>query len=62
MEEFYVLLTTQNGLVDVIETDFGKIVMSKKGADEELKLCKKNYPSLNAIIKKLSDVDKGAVK
>lgn len=62
MKDLYVLLTTENGVIDLIETDYGKIVLSKKEASEELKLCKKNYPSLNATIKKLSDVDKGTVK
>lgn len=57
MNEIYLILTQENGVYDVIETDYGKILMTEEEAYKELQTWQKSFAYLKPIIKKLSNVD-----
>lgn len=56
MTEQYVIRIEDNGHYDVIETDTGKIIMTKKEAYRELEIWPKSLAHLKPVIKKLSGV------
>lgn len=55
-KELYVIMVKENGFYDVIETDSGKILMTKKEVYKEIETWKKSFAYLKPVIKKLSDV------
>lgn len=62
MKELYLIMIKENGFYDVIETDCGKILMTKKEVYKEFEVWKKSFSYLKPVIKKLSDVTKELVK
>jgi hypothetical protein len=56
MKELYVIMIKENGSYDLVETDYGKIVLTKKEAYKELATWPKSLDHLKPVIKKLSAV------
>ena len=56
MKDLYVIMVKENGSYDVVETDYGKIIMTKKEAYKEIEIWQKSFAYLKPVIKKLSNV------